>query len=258
MKDALAVNTIVMSMAPDVVPPARLKRRVMASVGVQPMSWSWLAALAAACMLIVALWLSVQERSRSSELAQARRTLIEVSSQRDRLMQALSFLDDPATMPVSFGKGQPIPPHGNVFVHSKLGVLLIAANLPAAQPGKTYEMWVIPKGGAPRPAGLFQSQGGTAMHILSGPLDIGTLGAVAVTLEPETGSSAPTSRLRLSLRRSLGRSLAEWDLGFGETARRGCVDRGNHSRTVWPDKSPASLPQNHKCNPTTRKILLIA
>jgi len=193
LKNALATNAIVMSMAPDVVPPARLKRRVLASVGVHPMSWSWLAAVAAACMLMVALWFSVQERSRSAELAQARHTLIEISSQRDRLMQALSFLDDPSTVPVSFGKGQPIPPHGNVFVHSKLGVLLIAANLPAAQAGKIYEMWVIPKGGAPRPAGLFQSQGGTAMHILSGPLDVGTIGAIAVTLEPEAGSSAPTS-----------------------------------------------------------------
>jgi anti-sigma-K factor RskA len=193
LKEALAMNAIVMSMAPEVVPPARLKRRVLAGVGVQRMSWSWLAALAAASMLVLALWLSVQERTRSAELAQARHTLIQVSSQRDRLMQALSFLDDPATLPVSFGKGQPLPPRGNVFVHSKLGVLLIASNLPAAQSGKIYEMWVIPKGGAPRPAGLFQSEGGTAMHILSGPLDVGTLGAVAVTLEPEAGSAAPTT-----------------------------------------------------------------
>jgi hypothetical protein len=195
LKGALAVNAMLMSMAPEVVPPARLKRRVLASVGVHPMSWSWLAALAAACMVVVALWLSVQERSRASELAQARHTLIQVSGQRDRLLQALSFLDDPATLPVSFGKGQPAPPRGNVFVHSKLGVLLIASNLPPAQAGKTYEMWVIPKGGAaPRPAGLFQSEsGGTAMYILSGPVDMATLGAVAVTLEPEAGSAAPTS-----------------------------------------------------------------
>lgn len=194
LKDALAVNAILMSMAPDVVPPARLKRRVLASVGVQRMSWSWLAALAAACTLVVALWLSVQERSRASELAQARHTLIQISSQRDLLLQAMSFLDDPSTVPVSFGKGQPLPPRGNVFVHSKLGVLLIASNLPPAQAGKTYEMWVIPKGGAPHPAGLFQSEGGgTAMHILSGPVDMATLGAVAVTLEPEAGSAAPTS-----------------------------------------------------------------
>lgn len=194
LRDALAVNAILMSMAPDVVPPARLKRRVLASAGVQRMSWSWLAALAAACMLVVALWLSVQERSRASELAQARHTLIQVSSQRDLLLQAMSFLDDPSTVPVSFGKGQPLPPRGNVFVHAKLGVLLIASNLPPAQAGETYEMWVIPKGGAPHPAGLFQSNGsGTAMHILSGPVDLATLGAVAVTLEPEAGSAAPTS-----------------------------------------------------------------
>ena len=70
---------------------------------------------------------------------------------------------------------------------------LIAKYLPAAQAGKTYEMWVIPKGGAPRPAGLFQSQGGTAMHILSGPVDMASVGAIAVTLEPEAGSSAPTT-----------------------------------------------------------------
>ena len=183
-----------MSMVPEVVPPARLKRRVLASVGVQRMSWGWLGAMAAACMLVVALWLSVQERSRAGELAQARRgTILQVSSQRDRLQQALSFLDDPTTMPVSFGKGQPLPPHGNVFIQPKLGVLLIASNLPTAQQGKIYEMWVIPKGGAPRPAGLFQSEGGTAVHILSGPVDLATLGAIAVTLEPEAGSQAPTS-----------------------------------------------------------------
>jgi len=194
LKDALAMNSILMSQAPDVVPPARLKRRILASVGAQRMSWTWLAALAAACMLVMALWLSVQERSRASELALARHTLTQVSAQRDNLLQALSFLDDPATVPVSFGKGQTQPPRGNVFVHSKLGVLLLASNLPPAQAGKTYEMWVIPKGGAPRPAGLFQSEGGgTAMHILSGPVDTASLGAIAVTLEPESGSAAPTS-----------------------------------------------------------------
>ncbi len=193
MKNALAMNAMVMSMAPDVVPPARLKRRVLSGVGVHRMSWGWLGALAAASMLVIALWLSVQERSRASELAQARRTLIQVSAQRDLLLQAMSFLDDPTTQPVSFGKGQPLPPHGNVFLHPKLGVLLIASNLPPAQPGKTYQMWVIPKGGSPRPAGLFQAEGGTALHILSGPLDLSTIGAVAVSVEPESGSQAPTT-----------------------------------------------------------------
>jgi anti-sigma-K factor RskA len=81
-----------------------------------------------------------------------------------------------------------------VFVHPRLGVLLIASNLPPAASGRIYEMWLIPKGGAPRPAGLFQSEpAGTALHILSGPVDTSTLSVIAVTLEPDTGSPAPTT-----------------------------------------------------------------
>ena len=45
MKDALAVNALFLSQAPSVVPPARLKRRLMASVGVERSSWTWLVTL---------------------------------------------------------------------------------------------------------------------------------------------------------------------------------------------------------------------
>ena len=55
-------------------------------------------------------------------------------------------------------------------------------------------MWVIPKGGAPRPAGVFYpNPDGTAVHILAGAVDLASLSAVAVTVEPEAGSPAPTS-----------------------------------------------------------------
>jgi hypothetical protein len=127
---ALALNAMLLSMAPEAAPPARLKRRVLASVGVQRGGWGWLGALAAACMLLVALWLSVEERRRTSELADARHTILRISSERDRLQQAFSFLNDPSTVPVSFGKGATAPPRGNVFVHSRLGVLLIALGDP--------------------------------------------------------------------------------------------------------------------------------
>jgi anti-sigma-K factor RskA len=194
LNGALAMNAALLTFVPEVKPPRRLKRRILAGIGVERSGWGWAAALAAACMLAVAVWVSLEERRRTAELADARRTVIEVSAQRDRLQQALGFLDDPATLPVSFGKGQPAPPRGNVFVNARLGVLLIASNLPPAASGRIYQMWMIPKGGAPRPAGLFQSEAaGTALHILSGPVDAATLGAVAVTLEPEAGSPAPTT-----------------------------------------------------------------
>src|SRR5690349_20084620 len=115
LKDALAINALLLSQSPPVVPPSRLRRRVLASVGVERSSWTWLAALAAACMLVLALWLSVQERNRTAELADARRTLMQTASERDQLQQALAFLNQPETRQVNFGRGQPAPPRGNVL-----------------------------------------------------------------------------------------------------------------------------------------------
>ncbi len=103
LNGALAINTVLLSFAPDIAPPARLKRRVMASLGVAKSSWTWAAALAAGSMLVVALWFSVQERQLSQELAIARKAILSVSAERDSMQQALSFLEDPETIPVSFG-----------------------------------------------------------------------------------------------------------------------------------------------------------
>jgi hypothetical protein len=194
LRDAMAVNALMLASAPPASPPARLKHRVLASVGVMRPGWGWLGALATACLLLVALWLSVQERHRETELAEARRDLITASGQRDRLLQAIGFLNQPETRQVNFGQGAVAPPRGNVFLNSRLGVLLIASNLPQLPANRTFEMWVIYKGVAPRPAGLFQSTGpGSAVHILSGPIDTQSLATVAVTVEPEAGSPAPTT-----------------------------------------------------------------
>jgi anti-sigma-K factor RskA len=193
LKDALAMNAVILASVPQTAPPARLRRRVLAGFGIERPGWGWLGAFAAALMLVVALWLSVQERRRENELVEARRDAIVARAERDRLVQAFQILNQPETKRVIFGEGQVQPPRGNIFVHSRLGVLLIASNLPALPAGRTYEMWVIPtKTSAPRPAGLFQSDAqGTAINILPVPLD--SLYAVAVSVEPEAGSPAPTN-----------------------------------------------------------------
>ena len=197
LKDALGVNALMLSQVQEVVPPSRLRRRVLASVGRERSGWTWVAALAAACSLIVALWLSLAKHTADRELANARVTLQQTLAERDRLEQAFTFLNQPETRQVNFGQGQPAPPRGNFFLNPRMGVLLIASNLPALPAGKAYEMWVIPKGGAPRPAGLFQSGAqGTAMHILTGAVDSNA--TLAVTIEPEAGSPAPTSNVLFS------------------------------------------------------------
>jgi anti-sigma-K factor RskA len=61
--------------------------------------------------------------------------------------------------------------------------------LKSAASGKTYEAWVIPKNGAPRPAGLFS--GGTTMVHLRGTVP--PHATVAVTVERAGGVGAPTT-----------------------------------------------------------------
>ena len=192
LASALALNAGVFTLAPSLKPPGRLKRRLLTSVGVHYPGWGWVWALGAVCLVLVTGWLGIEERSRTFELADARRALLESKGERDRLTQALQFLSDPQTRPASFGRGQTAPPRGYVFLHPQMGVLLIASNLPAAGAGKTYEMWVIPKGGTPQPAGLFQSDGSRGLHILSGPVDVSAIGTIAVTIEPAAGSATPT------------------------------------------------------------------
>ena len=188
LKEALALNSMVLAQAPEVAPPARLKRRVLASVGVEHRGWGWTAALAAAGMLVIALWISVEEQRKDRELNDTRKTLATAN-------QALAIRDAPDAVRVAFGSGESAP-QGNVYVQARRGVLLMSSNLPQLPAGKTYEMWMIPKGASPvaQPAGLFRPDpSGSAMHVQAGPVDIATLGTVAVTVEPEAGSSAPTT-----------------------------------------------------------------
>jgi len=55
-----------------------------------------------------------------------------------------------------------------------------------------YEMWVIPKGAKPQPAGMFQPDtDGTALHMIHWSVAPGD--TVAVTMEVAAGVDAPTS-----------------------------------------------------------------
>jgi anti-sigma-K factor RskA len=204
VKDALELTTLLATMPEVARPPTRLRKRVLASVGgQQPVSRNWVAVLAfvSAGLLIAVAVVGIEERRRAEELADAREQVRHAQEQvrssaadLSKLQAALQFLDEPETEQVVFGKGKPLPPRGRVFVNPQRGVLLLASNLPPAPAGKIYEMWLIPKSGAPKPAGLFQSDPqGTALYVLPGPVDRAQTKAVAVTMEPEAGSSAPTS-----------------------------------------------------------------
>lgn len=195
VRRGLVTNAVILSFAPDLAPPKRLRNRVLASFGIERRNWGWMAGWGAltAGLLIATLWFSTESQRTRSELGLARQQLSRSISELTRVQAVLEFLNAPDTRQVTFGKVQQQPPRGSVLVNPRSGVMLIASNLPALPAGRTFEMWLIPKGGAPRPAGLFLADpSGNAVHVERGPVDPAT-SAVAVSVEPEAGSAAPST-----------------------------------------------------------------
>ena len=184
VKRALETAALMGAAAPAAEPSRKLRRRILASVGVEsrPLSWivAWTAAAAVAAMLLLLIFVA---RDRAKYVQEALRS-----------REALAILYGPRTVEASFGGAQTQPPRGTVFVNPSQGVLLIASNLFPTSADKIYEMWLIPKGAKPVPAGLFQSHGdGQALHVHPGAVDIAATAAVAVTIEDQAGALQPTT-----------------------------------------------------------------
>jgi hypothetical protein len=196
VRRALSLNTFFGTLPDTIDPPKRLRGRVLASVGVEPASTrvlTFLRILVPAFLTIVIAIVGMDSYRRGQELASAREDVQRSSAELKKVQAAFRLLNLPDTKQVIFGQGQQQPPRGRIFVNLERGVLLLASNLPPAPSGKTYEMWLIPQGGAPVPAGLFQSDSlGEALNVMSGPV-LPNTSTVAVTVEPEAGSQAPTT-----------------------------------------------------------------
>ncbi len=112
-----------------------------------------------------------------------------VDSQRSALAaqrQAARVMADPGAQRI------PLKGHTGTLVISSTGDAAVAVtHLPAAPSGKTYELWVIPHGGAPKPAGFLRGSGDVAAAVT---LRVPRAGTVAATVEPAGGSAQPTSK----------------------------------------------------------------
>jgi len=83
-----------------------------------------------------------------------------------------------------------LTPQGKAFyLREKSGLVFVANNLAPLPPGKIYELWLIPRNGAPIAAGLFQPDAkGNATVVNPAGLPAGVEAKTfAVTLEPATG-----------------------------------------------------------------------
>jgi anti-sigma-K factor RskA len=193
LQRALALNAAVLASAPAEEPGLRLRAQTIKVLAGQQSSvirWPYVWAAAAASVAGIAVWTGLELKQTASQFAAVRSELAQRKQGDARIQQALAVLSDPRTRLAVATTGT----RASYYLNPTRGVVLIATSLPAAEPGRAYQMWIIPKGQSPRPAGLFQpDEGGTVVHVFEAELPPGSTAALAVSVEPETGSAAPTT-----------------------------------------------------------------
>jgi len=194
LKRARELAALMAGSAPSAAPSAKLRRRVLASAGHESGTFVWIPVLAGALAfsLIACFYFAGRERDVGRELVRVTGISRQQNIELTRMNEVLRIINGADTRVSTFGEGKSTPPAGKVFISPSQGVALLANNLPRTPGGKAFEMWVIPKGGAPRPAGVFQSADGSAIHVQRGRLDADA-DVIAVTVEDAGGVPAPTS-----------------------------------------------------------------
>jgi anti-sigma-K factor RskA len=189
-------------------PPARSRDRLISAIAKEPRRaqvrerahWNWWNTLGWAAAL-AAIILAILVQQQNSDLRRRVGELEANSSlQGQQLLEAKQLLatltsPDAEDFTLVAAKTPPQPQGKVIYVRGNGTVVFLASNMPAAPPQKAYELWLIPTSGAPIPAGLFKPNADGAAAVIHPPLPSGVEAkAFAITIEPEAGSSAPTSQ----------------------------------------------------------------
>jgi len=185
IRDAIETTAMLSGLADTLEAPASVRRRLMAGLRPEKPVRRWslaIPALAAACvaLLIWGVWSTNQVDA--------------VRGERDRLRAALEILSRSETRSVQFGRSDNVA-HGRVFVNKNGGFVFVGSELPKIAADRTFELWLVPAKGAPAPAGLVRANSsGDFVHVSQLPVDASQFAAIAVSVEPLKGSSAPTTK----------------------------------------------------------------
>lgn len=167
--------------------------------------WSYAPAIAAsivAVLLGVALYTQNQaSRSQLAELNQklenAEQKLSELQAQLERERQERELLASPASAVFALNGTENMPTaKARLVFDPKTGkAMLFVEGLPDAPAGKVYQIWWITDPKKPAPGGTFKTnENGKGVLKDQIPPQFTNASIFAVTLEPEGGSTAPTSK----------------------------------------------------------------
>jgi anti-sigma-K factor RskA len=185
-------------------PPRRARQRLLEAVAREPRQaeaparrgwWTlvpWIAAAALAVGLVV---LRLQNSVLQQRIAGLQSESVQQQDELKRAREVVSTLTATDALRVTLvaAKTPPQPQGKAIYVRDRSSLIFLASNFQALPAQKAYELWLIPTSGAPIPAGVFKPDAHGSATVINPPLPPGVQAkAFAITVEPESGSSAPT------------------------------------------------------------------
>jgi anti-sigma-K factor RskA len=195
-------------LAPQSNPPAALRRKILEVAGLapQPRRSAWIPAWAwagAAALILLTLFSAYQARKLQQELAELKarsdaqlQVRAKLAAERDFNQRAVTILSAQDTRQLSLkAAGRPELPVIHAYWNDKQGLLLSAQKVSGPAADRAFQLWVVPKKGAPISAGVFRpdAQGGVLMVTMPQTV-IDAAAALAITDEPSSGSPQPTTK----------------------------------------------------------------
>jgi anti-sigma-K factor RskA len=194
---------------PRQAPSPRARQRLMAAIAAEARaprtakarpSWLWIPSLAALALAVVAVVLWRQDVNLRRQMANLEKIYSQQQAALRGANEILATLTDPAAarFTLSAANTPPRPQGKAIYVRSRGSLIFLASNMPALPPQRAYELWLIPSAGAPIPAGVFKPDAAGSATLINPPLPANVEAKTfAITVEPESGSPAPTSQVIL-------------------------------------------------------------
>lgn len=187
-------------------PPARSKARLMDAIEKEPRKrpararlnwWAIVGWAAAAVMLVFVIGVTRHNKRLSSTIAELSSMVEKERLSGDEARRIADIMHAPDAMPyevLPVKMKMAMPTGKAIYSKDRSGLVFVASNLQPVPANKAYELWLVPMNGAPIPAGMFKPDTHGMGMVMNPPLPVGVEAkAFAITIEPEQGSSAPTS-----------------------------------------------------------------
>ena len=192
-------------------PPARSRTRLLKSVAAEPTSrriimkrpwWSFVPAFAAVLLAVIGLLLWRENSTLRNRMDTLRSQVQGQQQSADKAEAILQTLTAPEAVRYTLVSTNAAPqPQGRaIYLRKRSALVFVANNLSPVQPGRTYELWLLPENGSkPIPAGTFKpdEKGNADVLLPTLPSEVAAKG-FAITIENDGGSETPTMPIVMS------------------------------------------------------------